>query len=413
MAVHRDIVCCCFLLFILVSPNISGEKCSGEEDGSKCSADQSETTKKEKAKYSSDKQWSHYLKKITSAVELYTDCRQDDCSCHMSVMDADMAVWEEKGKIPTEVFQKDKARGTVHYQIISHKLYREEFCMFPFRCSGVEHFILEIIDKLPDMEFLLNVQDYPQAVKRWSPVPIFSFSKVASQHWDIMYPAWTFWEGGPAVWPIYPTGLGRWDEQRKIIPQEAEKWPWEKKLNQGFFRGSRTSSERDPLILLSRKEPELVDAQYTKNQAWKSDADTLHRPPATEIKLEDHCKYKYLFNFRGVAASFRFKHLFLCSSLVFHVGEEWLEFFYPAMKPWVHYIPVKQDLSDARELLEFAIVNDKVAKEIAERGRQFIWHHLQMEDVSCYWETLLKRYAKLIKHKVKRNKELKQIKKKS
>jgi protein glucosyltransferase len=32
-----------------------------------------------------------------------------------------------------------------------------------------------------------------------------------------MYPAWTFWEGGPAVWPIYPTGLGRWDEQRIII----------------------------------------------------------------------------------------------------------------------------------------------------------------------------------------------------
>lgn len=39
------------------------------------------------------------------------------------------------------------------------------------------------------------------------------------ENWDIMYPAWTFWEGGPAVWPIYPTGLGRWDEQRIIIPK--------------------------------------------------------------------------------------------------------------------------------------------------------------------------------------------------
>ena len=41
----------------------------------------------------------------------------------------------------------------------------------------------------------------------------------AHESWDIMYPAWTFWEGGPAVWPIYPTGLGRWDEQREIIPR--------------------------------------------------------------------------------------------------------------------------------------------------------------------------------------------------
>lgn len=57
---------------------------------------------------------------------------------------------------------------------------------------------------------------------------------------------------------------------------------------------------------------------------------------------------RYLFNFRGVAASFRFKHLFLCGSLVFHVGDEWVEFFYPQLKPWVHYIPVKTDLSNVQ-----------------------------------------------------------------
>lgn len=33
----------------------------------------------------------------------------------------------------------------------------------------------------------------------------------------------------------------------------------------------RTSPERDPLILLSREDPDLVDAEYTKNQAWKSE----------------------------------------------------------------------------------------------------------------------------------------------
>lgn len=38
-----------------------------------------------------------------------------------------------------------------------------------------------------------------------------------------------------------------------------------------FSNICRTSSERDPLILLSRATPDLVDAEYTKNQAWKSD----------------------------------------------------------------------------------------------------------------------------------------------
>lgn len=74
--------------------------------------------------------------------------------------------------------------------------------------------------------------------------------------------------------------------------------------------------------------------------------DTLNLPAASEVSFEDHCRYKYLFNFRGVAASFRFKHLFLCNSLVFHVGNEWMEFFYPVMKPWVHYIPLSSDLAE-------------------------------------------------------------------
>ena len=49
------------------------------------------------------------------------------------------------------------------------------------RNKGVEHFILEIIDMLPDMEFILNTHDWPQTSK-WTieKLPVFSFSKVVS-----------------------------------------------------------------------------------------------------------------------------------------------------------------------------------------------------------------------------------------
>lgn len=163
-----------------------------------------------------------------------------------------------------------RRRLGTHYQIIKHRLFREDDCMFPSRCSGVEHFILEVIRRLPDMEMVINVRDYPQVPKWMEPtIPVFSFSKTSEYH-DIMYPAWTFWEGGPAVWPLYPTGLGRWDLFREDLLRSAAQWPWEKKNSTAYFRGSRTSPERDPLILLSRKNPKLVDAEYTKNQAWKS-----------------------------------------------------------------------------------------------------------------------------------------------
>ncbi|KAM9830148.1 protein O-glucosyltransferase 1 isoform 3-T3 [Syngnathus typhle] len=345
---------------------------------------------------------------ISKALGEYTRCNSANCSCHLKVLQQDLAAFG--GGISENVMSLTVQRGVgTHYQIIGHKLYREHNCMFPARCSGVEHFILQVIDKLPDLEMVVNVRDYPQVPNWVQPtLPIFSFSKT-SDYQDIMYPAWTFWEGGPAVWPIYPTGLGRWDLMRDDLKKSEAQWPWQKKESKGFFRGSRTSPERDPLILLSREMPELVDAEYTKNQAWKSDKDTLGRPPAKEIPLVEHCKYKYLFNFRGVAASFRFKHLFLCGSLVFHVGDEWQEFFYPQLKPWVHYIPVKQDLSDVRELLQFVKDNDSVAQEIAFRGMEFILEHLQMHDVSCYWERLLTDFSQLLTYRPKRRNNYSQI----
>ena len=96
---------------------------------------------------------------------------------------------------------------------------------------------------------------------------------------------------------------------RKNLLAAAEQRPWDQKESKGFFRGSRTSSERDDLVLLSRQNPAIVDAAYTKNQAWKSKKDTLGQDAVSEVSLEEHCNFKYLFNFRGVAASFRFKHL--------------------------------------------------------------------------------------------------------
>ena len=96
---------------------------------------------------------------------------------------------------------------------------------------------------------------------------------------------------------------------------------------------------------------------------------------------------------------------------MYHVGDEWLEFFYSELKPWIHYIPVNQDLKNVRELIEFGVENDSIAKEIAERGRKFIAEHLRMDDIKCYWKELITEYTKLLKFKPKLNKQLKRISK--
>jgi protein glucosyltransferase len=194
---------------------------------------------------------------------------------------------------------------------------------------------------------------------------------------------------------------------RETLDSSFKTWPWKKKLDQAFFRGSRTSSERDNLVLLSSAKPDLVDAKYTKNQAWRTVKDTLGMDPADEVILEDHCQFKYLFNFRGVAASFRHKHLFLCGSLVFHVGDDWYEFYYSAMEPWYHYIPVPADASveELEDLISFSKKNPEISEEIAANGRNFIQNHLDMKAVENYWLAVLKSFAKKLEFKVEIPKE--------
>ncbi len=51
-----------------------------------------------------------------------------------------------------------------------------------------------------------------------------------------------------------------------------------------FYNNTRTSSDRDPLILLSRNKPYLLDAAYTRNQAWKSMKVSLNQTNITAIR---------------------------------------------------------------------------------------------------------------------------------
>ena len=75
-----------------------------------------------------------------------------------------------------------------------------------------------------------------------------------------------------------------------------------------LLRGSRTSSKLckcNPLMAkLMRQCPKVVDAQYTKNQAWRSVKDILGTDSPEEVSPESHCQYKYLFNYSGVAAKY-------------------------------------------------------------------------------------------------------------
>lgn len=69
----------------------------------------------------------------------------------------------------------------------------------------------------------------------------------------------------------------------------------------------------------------------------------------------------------------------------------------------------KNLFSCCRSLLEFAKENDGVAQAIAERGYNFIKKHLKLEHVTCYWKSLLVKYATLLKYDVRRRDDVSMI----
>jgi protein glucosyltransferase len=324
--------------------------------------------------------WARFRDKHSAAVAAHPGC--SGVGCYNATLDQDMAPFE--GRISRSAFETARDHNNfAHYQIIDGKLYRSPRCMsnsgrlsFHPRCEGIEGTLLQLIEEdgiakmslkkrkknrgpaVANTELVININDKPQMSHQrfpTTPIPLFSFSKPegydtrsgGGPFWDIMYPAWTFWGGGPFVSTAPDHGLGRWDKMSSDLTAVAKAIPWDRKDPRAFFRGSRTfGASRDTLVLLSRAKPHLALADYTKNQAYHSPADTLGVEPSPEVTMELQCQYRYLFNFRGVAASFRLKHLFLCGSLVFHVGDmgdDYLEFFYGALVPWVHYIPVRED----------------------------------------------------------------------
>ena len=61
----------------------------------------------------------------------------------------------------------------------------------------------------------------------------------------------------------------------------------------------------------------------------------------------------------------------LMGSCVLKVVSNWRQWYYDYLRPWQHYVPIRNDLADLEERIEWCLGNDESAREIAENGRKF------------------------------------------
>jgi hypothetical protein len=71
------------------------------------------------------------------------------------------------------------------------------------------------------------------------------------------------------------------------------------------------------------------------------------------------------------------------------------EFFSQWVRPFEHYIPVRPDLSDLVERIEWAREHDAEAKKIQQAGKEFAERVMTDAQNDCYFGLLLLEWARL------------------
>ena len=85
---------------------------------------------------------------------------------------------------------------------------------------------------------------------------------------------------------------------------------------------------------------------------------------------------------------------------IFKPDSPYREHFYARMAPWVHYVPVTENLSDLPARVRWAASHPKEAAAIARRGRALADSVNELE-IACYWWQLLTAIAPLQVHEAR------------
>ncbi|XP_070799183.1 protein O-glucosyltransferase 2 isoform X3 [Pituophis catenifer annectens] len=293
-------------------------------------------------------------------------------------------------KIAKEIPQRFGQRQSLcHYTIKDNKIYIKthgEHVGFRIFMDAILLSLTRKV-KMPDVEFFVNLGDWPLEKRKSSQdvQPIFSWCG-SNDSKDIVMPTYDLTDS--VLETMGRVSLDMMSVQANTGP------PWEEKNTTAIWRGRDSRKERLELVKMSRKFPEIIDAAFTNFFFFKHD-ENLYGPIVKHISFFDFFKSKYQINIDGTVAAYRLPYLLAGNSLVLKQDSIYYEHFYNELQPWKHFVPFKNDLSDLMEKLQWAKDHDEEAKKIAKAGQEFARNALMGDHIFCYYFKLFQEYAKL------------------
>jgi len=244
---------------------------------------------------------------------------------------------------------------------------------------------------LPDVDFIVCLEDSLDGQEL--DLPVFVFAKTASN---------------AILLPDFEVLAGH-DHLLQEVLKGNYRYPWNRKKQKMIWRGAMTGGDftcqnflsypRSKAIYYSLLFPSLINARFVGlNQCTECDQirSTYSDYFASSLSVFTHmqCKYQLLIDGNSCAYSRAYWQLF-SNCVTFKQESPAVQWYYADLKPYVHYIPLQNDLSDLVEKLQWAKDHDREALQISRQAQEFAKEHLSKESVLQYVYLLLKEYAAL------------------
>lgn len=254
---------------------------------------------------------------------------------------------------------------------------------------------------VPDIEFFVNRRDFPQlknndtepynhiynsqnfslvSHKYDKYAPILSGS-TSNDFADIAFPTYEDWARA-----VY-------QETGNVFPYSCREYPnivnrdWKNKIDKAVFRGATTgagvkpeTNQRLRALDLSEERPDLLDVGITswnfrprkyEGEPYLQTIERREYPKANKLILQEQSNYKYILTLEGHVAAYRLSYELSTESVILLADSKWQMWYYKFLKPYVHYVPVSEDLSDLLQKIEWCRNNDSECQKIASNAKTF------------------------------------------
>ncbi len=283
----------------------------------------------------------------------------------------------------------------IRYRIVSNTLYRyfPEGELIALDDNGLEKTFKTLLHyfNLPDADFIVGYIDgvpfpgkpidFYHTKDPHMQAPLLVFARLAKTKHTILIPDWR----SVADW---------WAKDVKSVQDHLQAKPWSTKKEKAFWRGGLTRGERLQAARQGLQHSQLLDIKLVGAEL----GDDLKREGVVGdfATLDQFMDYKYLPTFDGVICAYpAFQWRLLSNSVTLKQESDEVQWFYRAVKPYVHYIPLKQDLSDLYDQIVWAQNHDAECQKISSQAQAFAQNNLMMEDHYLYLYHVLRRYASL------------------